>query len=82
MDLKALHSIMSRKKYHYFEGKTNDRENNLYLSFSTLYNGRGNSIDIRIGDTDNDINCLVNNNRTENKQITDNDIFLILKELN
>ena len=82
MDLKALHSIMSRKKYHYFEGKTNDRENNLYLSFSTLHNGRGNTIYIRIGDTDNDINCLVDNIRTEYKQITDNDIFLILEELN
>jgi len=82
MDLKALHSIMSRKKYHYFEGQTNDSESNLYLSFSTLHNGRGNYIDIRIGDTDNDINCLVENNRTENKQITDNDIFLILEELN
>jgi len=74
MDLKALHSIMSRKKYHHFEGKTNDIENSLYLSFSTLHNGRGNSIDIRIGDIDNDINCLVDNNRTEHKQITDNDI--------
>ena len=60
MDLKKLHSIMSRKKYHYFEGKTNDIENNLYLSFSTLHNSRGNIIDIRIGDTDNDINCLMN----------------------
>jgi hypothetical protein len=82
MDLNALHSIMSRKKYHYFEGKTNDSENNLYLSFSTLHNGRGNIINIRIGDINNDINCLVNNNRIENKQITDNDIFLILEELN
>jgi len=81
MDLTALHSIMSRKKYYYFEGKTNSRENNLYLSFSTLHNGRGDIIDIRIGDVDNDINCLVDNIRTENKQITDNDIFLILEEL-
>jgi len=81
MDLIALHSIMSRKKYHYFEGKTNDRENNLYLSFSTLHNGRGNNVDIRVGDIDNDINCLVGNVKTENKQITDNDIFLLLEEL-
>ena len=57
MDLKALHSMMSRKNFHYFGGKTNDRENNLYLSFSRLHNGRGDSVDIRIGDVDNDINC-------------------------
>ncbi len=81
MDLKALHSIMSRKKYYYFEGSTNDREDNLYLSFSTLHNSRGNIVDIRIGDVDSDINCFINNTRTENKHITDNDIFAILKEL-
>lgn len=55
MDLKALHSLMIKKKFHYFEGKTNDRDDSLYLSFSTKHNGRGDFIDLRIGNTDNDV---------------------------
>ena len=79
MDLKALHSIMSRKKFHYFEGKTNDRENNLYLSFSTQHNGRGNNVDIRIGDIDNDINCCIGTTNIELKNVGDNEIFLLIE---
>ena len=79
MDLKALHSLMSRKKFHYFEGQTNDRENNLYLSFSTGHNGSGNSVEIRIGDTDNDINCWINSTNIEMKNVDDNEIFLLIE---
>lgn len=79
MDLKALHSMMSRKNFHYFEGKTNDRENNLYLSFSTGHNGRGNSIDIRIGDIDNDINCYIDTTNIELKNVGDNEIFSLIE---
>lgn len=81
MDLNALHSMMSRKKFHYFEGKTNDRENNLYLSFSIGYNGRGNSVDIRIGDIDNDINCCINTTNIELKNVGDNEIFSLIETL-
>ena len=81
MELIALHSIMSRKKYHYFYGKTNDADNNLYLSFSTLHNGRGDSIDIRLGGVNNDIIFLLDNIKTEYKQITDNGVFQLLEEL-
>lgn len=81
MDLKVLHSIMSRKKFHYFKGKTNDRESNLYLSFSTGHNGRGNTVDIRIGDIDNDINCCIDNDNIEFKKVGDNEIFSLIEEL-
>jgi hypothetical protein len=79
MDLKALHSLMSRKKFHYFDGKTNDKENNLYLSFSTLHNGKGDNIDIRIGDIDNDINCWINSTNIEMKNVGDNEIFSLIE---
>lgn len=80
MDLKALHSMMGRKKFHYFHGKTNDKENNLYLSFSTGHNGRGNSIDIRIGDIDNDISCYINMVNIELKNVGDNEIFSLIEK--
>jgi hypothetical protein len=80
MDLIALHSMMSRKKFHYFEGKTNDRENNLYLTFSTVHNGMGNSVDIRIGDIDNDINCYIYTTNIELKNVGDNEIFRLIEE--
>jgi len=81
MDLQILHSIMNKNKYHYFEGNTNDK-NDLYLSFSTLHNNRGNSVDIRIGDIDNDIICLINNIKTEYKHINNDEVFIILKDVN
>lgn len=80
MDLKALHSMMGRKKFHYFDGKTNDKENNLYLSFSTGHNGRGNSVDIRIGDIDNDISCYINMVNIELKNVGDNEIFSLIEK--
>lgn len=78
MDLKALYSMMSRKKFNYFDGSTN--ENNLYLSFSEKYGGRGNTIDIRIGRVDNDINCLIGTIPTQKKNISDNEVFLLIEE--
>jgi len=73
MDLKALHSTMSKMCYHYMKGNTNNRDNNLYISFSTLYNGRGDTIEFRIGEIDNDIN--------EHKNISDKEVFSILKSI-
>jgi hypothetical protein len=53
MNLHALHSLMSKNGFHYFEGKTNSTDNNLYLSFSTGNKGHGELIDLRIGSDDN-----------------------------
>ena len=80
MDLKVLHSFMSKKGYHYFEGQTNDSDN-LYLSFSTLHSGSGDSMDIRIGVIDNDIKSWVASAETsdyvitELKNISDSEVF-------
>lgn len=48
MDLMAIHATMRRKGYHYFTGTTNDRDEVLFLNFSTLTNGRGDTVDIEI----------------------------------
>lgn len=55
MDLKSLHSLMSKKGFHYFEGQTCSKDNDLHLCFSTVRNGRGHLVEIRIGDIDNDV---------------------------
>lgn len=79
MDLNALHSLMSKKKFHYFEGQTNDKKSSLYLSFSTLYNGRGNSVDIRIGDISNDIECWIDPTYIKKKNVSDDEVFSLIK---
>ncbi len=80
MELKALHSLMSRKGFHYFDGHTNDNENNLYLSFSTMHNGRGDMVEIRIGEMDNDIKFWINSSNIIHRKVSDVMIFSYSKE--
>ena len=46
MNLTALHSILRRKGFHFFEGRTNNREDYINFHFSTGHNGRGDSVEI------------------------------------
>ena len=75
MDLIALHSIMSRKKYYYFSGSTNTIDNEIYIDFSTGHNGRGNSIDLRIGQKNHDI--IINTDLGQISLVNLNDSELI-----
>ena len=82
MDLNALFSIISQKGYHHFDGRTNSTNDNLYLDFSTGYNGRGNFITLRLNSDDNDIDYRTDNiERTSLKNISDSELFTILKDL-
>ncbi len=81
MNLLALHSIMSEKGYHYFSGRTNDKEDNLYLDFSTLHNGRGNSVEIRIGKKDFDIIAYIQDEENSWKNIQENKLYQILNQI-
>lgn len=49
MDLNALHSMMSAKGYHYFEGSTNSTDDRISINFSNGNGGRGDSLDLLIG---------------------------------
>lgn len=55
MILMSLHSLMNRKGYRHFQGYHNSYDNDIYYTFSTLNNNRGNLIDVRIGEYDYDI---------------------------
>ena len=82
MDLTSLHSLMIRKKYHYFTGNTNEINNDLWFDFTQLSGGRGNSVDIRIGMKNHDIITRVNNTGTiMHSEITTNNLFKILEKL-
>jgi len=83
MDLKVLHSIMSRKGYHYFDGKTNSVNDNLYMEFSTGYNGRGDWVEIKIGSELHNIRYKDKNKNSINefKDVVDNELFKILEKL-
>ncbi len=60
MDLLALHSLMKDKGFHYFEGLTNDSENFIQISFSTLHLGKGDSVNLEIYFESN--TCFININ--------------------
>jgi hypothetical protein len=59
MDLKALYSILNKKKFYYFEGHSSN--DNLYIYFSTDPGGRGDAIELRIGNINNDIHIWIRN---------------------
>jgi len=44
----TIHSIMGKKGYRYFDGVTNDRDNGLFIDFSTGHNGRGDAVELEI----------------------------------
>lgn len=80
MNLKHLHQIMSEKGYHYFDGKTNSTDDNIYLDFSTGHNGRGDWFEITIGPEHHNIMYRDKDGElVEHKNINDNEIFKIIK---
>ena len=86
MDLKSLHSLMTRKNFCYFEGNTNNISDNLFIRFSSGYNGRGNTIDFRIGETNNDIHILLRNDSPQPDtefiltDASDADVFRLIEQ--
>ncbi len=48
MTLLGLFEKMKEKGYHYFEGKTNSRDESIYVEFSTLHSGRGDSVELAV----------------------------------
>jgi hypothetical protein len=82
MNLNALFTLMKQKGFYYFSGLTNTRENNLYLRFSTLYDEKGDVVEFRIGDNNNDLQYWINDNgytHTELLNVNENEIFLFIK---
>jgi hypothetical protein len=53
MDTKLLQSLMCSKKHTHLSGTVSG--DNLFIQFTTGCNGRGNSVDIRLGVVDNDV---------------------------
>jgi hypothetical protein len=85
MDLKALHSILTKKGFYYFEGQTNPSSSDLNLYFSSGPRGRGTSCEIRIGDKDNDVHLRIRNINGPDieydlKNVNDNKIFKFIDE--
>lgn len=76
IDLIRIHSIMRDKGYHYFDGKTNNINDNLYLDFSTGHNGRGDWVEIKIG-----ISHDIRYKNGEFKNISQGELFEILNTL-
>ena len=55
MDLKVLYALMRERGFHYSDCRTYPDMDDMYFDFSTGFNGRGNIIEIRLSDTNNDI---------------------------
>lgn len=48
MILKEIHSLMANNGFHYFDGQTNKQSGDMFIDFSTVHNGRGNSVELKI----------------------------------
>lgn len=81
MDLNKLYQIMREKGYHYCMTFTNGLNNNISLSFSTGFNGRGNSIEVTIGEQINQLLSYIDKSKQLLKDVSDDDIFSFLKEI-
>ena len=83
MNIKALHSLMTKKGYYYFEGNTNSREDFLYICFSTSNGGRGDAIDLKISNEDSDIIFYKQGELPiTKKNIPNNDVFSLIEIYN
>jgi hypothetical protein len=81
MDIQALHSLLRYKGFHYFSGKTNSKSGDIYFNFSKLPNGRGDYLELRIGNNDHDVSFWSGNNLIFEKEgVDDNRIYLTISK--
>lgn len=78
MNLKSIFSIMSLNNFYYFNGNTNDKSENLFITFSTLNDCKGDIIELEL--TNNNCNNLIYNNQ-KYLNLSDNDLFNFLKSI-
>jgi len=82
MNLAALFSITSDKGFTYISGTNSQGNSSLYLEFSSGYNGRGDWLEIRIGNLTHDLEyCISNENRTKHLDMSEQELFEILNKL-
>ena len=55
MNLFILFNLMKNKKYNYFSGNSNLDSDDVYVEFSTGLHGRGDVLEFRLGDNNNDV---------------------------
>ena len=80
-----LHMLMMKKRYHYFTGGSVLSNDAITFEFSTGYNGRGDSVGVRVTDTDCDVDIYKRNNlnlplRFEFYDISFDDVLLKIEE--
>ena len=85
MDLKVLISFMTEKKFYYFSGLTNSKDNILYIDFSTVRDVKGNVMEFSIGTVYTDVvyydKRLEEMEKHEFKQLQDHKVFKLINSL-
>ena len=88
MNLMSIHSILTKKKFYYFDGCTNNMEDVLYISFSTGLNLRGDVVHLVLGDDNHRISyskqSIVGQKEIKEiikEDINDNELMLFLKNI-
>jgi len=83
IDLTLIFKLFKEKGYHYCDTTTNPVNNNLFLDFSTGYNGRGKWAELRLGDkeNDNDIEYFLSPERIAKTGISNDELIEIIKKL-
>lgn len=73
MNFNILHSLMSSKGFNYFQGGSRvvNNTNDVGVKFSTLPNGKGDTIEVISTEFGNDIKCIVKGNTLEGEMLDD-----------
>lgn len=74
--------MMHRKGFHHFDGLTNSRSESLWIMFSTLYDGKGDWVELRLSQEDNDIKYQIGyHDVIEFKKLPFNELVKIIQKI-
>ena len=75
INLNLIHQLLKYKQFYYSMSVANTVDNNLYIDFSTGPHTRGGLIELRLGDTDNDIRYSSGDKTDEKKNMSHEELI-------
>jgi hypothetical protein len=80
ISLNQIHRLFKEKGFHYSSSQTNSVNNNLFIDFSTGRDGRGNYVEMRLGDDYNDIEYWFPSGNIKHTNITNKELINFIKK--
>jgi len=80
MDLIIVFNILNKKKFYYFEGLTNNKDENIYINASTNHNLRGDFVDLRFGNNNHDLTIIKKDGKKTFANLRDYELYQTLRD--